>query len=119
VINVASIGGVIGLPERVAYCTTKFAVVGMTKCLALDHARSGVRFNAICPARVETPFVQRRLQEYPDPAAAYRAMTESQPIGRMARPEEIAAAALYLASDESAFVTGSCLIIDGAYTAGK
>jgi NAD(P)-dependent dehydrogenase (short-subunit alcohol dehydrogenase family) len=119
VINVASIGGVIGLPERLAYCTTKFAVVGMTKCLALDHARSGVRFNAICPARVETPFVQRRLQEYPDPAAAYRAMTESQPIGRMARPEEIAAAALYLASDESAFVTGSCLIIDGAYTAGK
>jgi len=119
VINVASIGGILGLPERLAYCTTKFAVVGMTKCMALDHARSGVRFNAICPARVETPFVQRRIQEYADPAAAYRTMTESQPVGRMAKPDEIAAAALYLASDESAFVTGSCLVIDGGYSAGK
>lgn len=118
VINVASIGGVIGIPDRFAYCATKFAVVGMTKCMALDHARTGVRFNAICPARVETPFVRKRISEYADPAAAYKAMTESQPVGRMAKPEEIAAAALYLASDESAFVTGSEFIIDGAYSAG-
>jgi 2-keto-3-deoxy-L-fuconate dehydrogenase len=118
VINVASIGGVVGIPDRFAYCATKFAIVGMTKCLALDHAKTGVRFNAICPARVETPFVRQRISEYADPAAAYRAMTDSQPVGRMARPDEIAAAALYLASDEAAFVTGSEFVIDGAYSAG-
>ena len=118
VINVASIGGVVGIADRFAYCATKFAIVGMTKCLALDHAKTGVRFNAICPARVETPFVTQRITEYADSEAAYRAMTDSQPVGRMGRPDEIAAAALYLASDEAAFVTGSELVIDGAYSAG-
>jgi NAD(P)-dependent dehydrogenase (short-subunit alcohol dehydrogenase family) len=119
VINIASIGGVVGLRERFAYCTTKFAVVGMTKCMALDHADTRVRFNAICPGRVETPFVQARLREYPDPAKAYREMASSQALNRMGTPAEIAASALYLAADESAFVTGSCLIVDGGLSAGK
>ncbi len=119
IINIASVGGVVGIRDRIAYCTTKFAVVGITKCLALDHAHSGVRANAICPGRVETPFVQARLREYPDPERAYREMASTQPVGRMGRPEEIAAAALYLASDEAAFVTGSCLMTDGGWTAGK
>jgi NAD(P)-dependent dehydrogenase (short-subunit alcohol dehydrogenase family) len=118
VVNLASIGGIVGIKDRLAYCATKFAVVGMTKCLALDHAKDGVRAVAICPGRVETPFVQARLAEYPDPEAAYRAMTATQPVGRMARPEEIAAAALYLASDEAAFVTGTPFYIDGGWTAG-
>jgi len=119
VINLASIGGVLGIRDRFAYCTTKFAVVGMTKCMALDHAGSKVRFNAICPGRVETPFVSARLKEYPDPEAAYREMAATQALGRMGQPDEIAAAAVYLASDESAFVTGSALIIDGGFSAGK
>ncbi len=118
VINIASIGGVVGIKDRFGYCATKFAVVGMTKCMALDHAKTGVRFNAICPARVSTPFVTKRIAEYADPAAAYREMTESQPVGRMGTPEEIAKAALYFAGDDSAFVTGSSFIIDGAYSAG-
>jgi NAD(P)-dependent dehydrogenase (short-subunit alcohol dehydrogenase family) len=117
VINLASIGGIIAVKDRFAYCTTKFAVVGMTKCMAVDHADSKVRFNAICPGRVETPFVQARLKEYPDPKKAYEEMAATQLLNRMGRPEEIAAAALYLASDESAFVTGSCLIIDGGMSA--
>jgi 2-keto-3-deoxy-L-fuconate dehydrogenase len=117
VINLASIGGVIAVKDRFAYCTTKFAVVGMTKCMAVDHADSKVRFNAICPGRVETPFVQARLKEYPDPKKAYEQMASTQLLQRMGRPEEIAAAALYLAADESAFVTGSCLIIDGGMSA--
>jgi NAD(P)-dependent dehydrogenase (short-subunit alcohol dehydrogenase family) len=119
VINMASIGGIIAVRERLAYTTTKFAVVGMTKALALDHSHAGVRFNCICPGRVETPFVLARLKEYPDPEAAYRDMASTQLNGRMARPEEIAAAALYLASDESAMVTGSSLMIDGGWSAGK
>ncbi|MEO5957504.1 MAG: SDR family oxidoreductase, partial [Opitutaceae bacterium] len=91
----------------------------MTKALALDHSASGVRFNAICPCRVETPWVAQRLAEYPDPAAARRDMESTQIAGRMARPDEIAAAALYLASDEAAMVTGSTLMIDSAWSAGK
>lgn len=119
VINMASIGGVVAVRDRLAYITTKFAVVGLTKGLALDHSHTGVRFNAICPGRVETPFVKERLAEYPDPEKAYREMASTQLTGRMARPEEIAAAALYLAADESAMVTGITLLIDGGWSVGK
>jgi 2-keto-3-deoxy-L-fuconate dehydrogenase len=115
IVNMASVGGVVGIPDRLAYCTTKFAVVGLTKSMALDHAASGVRVNCICPGRVETPFVAARLREYPDPHQAYRQMSATQAVGRMGRPEEIAAAVLYLASDEAAFVTGSALMIDGGW----
>jgi NAD(P)-dependent dehydrogenase (short-subunit alcohol dehydrogenase family) len=86
--------------------------------MALDHAAHQVRINCVCPARVETPFVQARIREYPDPAEAYRQMSASQPLGRMARPEEIAAAIVYLASDEAAFITGSAFIIDGGMSVG-
>lgn len=119
VINLASIGGIVGIRDRLAYCATKFAVVGLTKAMALDHSHTGVRFNAICPGRVETPFVSQRLAESPDPEKARREMSGTQLTGRMAEPAEIAAAALYLAADESAMVTGSTLIIDGGWSAGK
>ncbi|HEY0550736.1 MAG TPA: SDR family oxidoreductase [Verrucomicrobiae bacterium] len=119
VINMASIGGVVAVRDRLAYTMSKFAVVGFTKALALDHALEGIRANCICPGRVETPFVKARLKEYPDPEKAYREMAATQALGRMAQPEEIAAAALYLASDESAFVTGTDFIIDGGWSAGK
>jgi NAD(P)-dependent dehydrogenase (short-subunit alcohol dehydrogenase family) len=119
VINIASVGGIVAVRDRLAYTTTKFAVVGLTKSLALDHSHSGVRFNCVCPGRVETPFVKRRLAESPDPAQAYRDMSSTQLTGRMARPAEIAAAALYLAADESAMVTGSSLMVDGGWSAGK
>jgi 2-keto-3-deoxy-L-fuconate dehydrogenase len=119
IVNMSSVGGVAAVKDRIAYCTTKFAVVGFTKCLALDHALNGIRANCICPGRVETPFVKARINEYPDPEKAYREMAATQANGRMGTPEEIAAAALYLASDEAAFVTGTALLIEGGFTVGK
>jgi NAD(P)-dependent dehydrogenase (short-subunit alcohol dehydrogenase family) len=119
IISLASIGGIVGIRDRLAYCTTKFAVVGFTKSMALDHSHQGIRVNCICPGRVETPFVKARLAEYPDPAKAYRDMAGTQLTGRMLQPEEIAASALYLASDEATSVTGSALLIDGGWNAGK
>ncbi|MEP6945937.1 MAG: SDR family oxidoreductase [Acidobacteriota bacterium] len=119
IINTSSIGGVVAIKDRLAYCTTKFAVVGFTKCLALDHALDGVRANAICPGRVETPFVKKRISEYPDPQKAYNDMASTQALGRMGTPDEIAAAVLYLASDEAAFVTGTAFEIDGGFSVGK
>lgn len=119
IINTSSIGGVTAISDRLAYCTTKFAVIGFTKCVALDHAKQGIRCNAICPGRVETPFVKKRISEYPDPNKAYAEMSATQAVGRMAMPEEIAAAALYLASDEAAFVTGTAFEIDGGFSVGK
>jgi 2-keto-3-deoxy-L-fuconate dehydrogenase len=118
IVNMASIGGIVGVRDRVAYCATKYAVVGLTKCMALDHAGTGVRVNCVCPARVRTPFVDARLKEYDDPEEAFRQMSASQPIGRMADPVEIAAVVHYLASDESAFMTGSGVVIDGGLSAG-
>jgi NAD(P)-dependent dehydrogenase (short-subunit alcohol dehydrogenase family) len=119
IINIASVGGVVALKDRMAYCTTKFAVVGITKSMALDHAAARVRVNCICPGRVETPFVQARLKQYADPKKAYNDMAASHPVNRMGKPGEIASAALYLASDEASFVTGSCLLIDGGLSVGK
>lgn len=119
IVNLASIGGVLAVRDRLAYCVSKFAVVGLTKCIALDHALDGIRCNAICPGRVETPFVSARLAEYDDPEAAYRQMCATQLTNRMGKPEEIAAAALYLASDAADFVTGTTFMIDGGWSAGK
>ena len=119
IINMASIGGVVGIRDRLAYCISKFAVVGLTKSMALDHALDGIRINCICPGRVETPWIAERLKAYADPEAARRDMNATQAVNRMGRPDEIAAAALYLASDESSFVTGSAFMIDGGWSAGK
>ena len=119
IVNMASVGGVVGLRDRVAYCTTKFAVVGLTKSVALDHALDGVRVNCICPGRVETPFFKARLREYPDPEKAYRDLAATHPLNRIGRPDEVAAAAAYLASDDAAFITGTALVIDGGLSAGK
>ncbi len=118
IVNIASIAGMLGVRDRLAYTVTKHAIAGLTRAMALDHAREGVRINAICPGRVETPWIAERLKETPDPEKAYREMCETQPMGRMGRPEEIAAAALYLASDEAAFVTGAMLTPDGGWSAG-
>lgn len=118
IINMASICGVVGVPDRFAYCMSKFAIVGMTKAMALDHAQDNIRVNCICPGRIATPFMLARINEYPDPAAIRADMDASQPMGRMGEPEEVATVALYLASDASGFVTGACESVDGGWFAG-
>jgi 2-keto-3-deoxy-L-fuconate dehydrogenase len=119
IINLASVAGVMGMEARFAYTVTKHAVVGMTRAMAMDHGQTGVRINCICPGRTETPFVQARLREYPDPEEFLKQMVAPHALKRLAQPSEIAAAAVFLASDEASFVTGSALVVDGGYMAGK
>ncbi|MGE0798473.1 MAG: SDR family oxidoreductase [Lautropia sp.] len=114
IINMSSVqSSVRGFPNRFAYGTTKAAVIGLTKAVAADHAKDRVRCNAICPSAVDSPSMRSRIAAMPDPAAAQKLFNERQPLGRMGRPEEIALLAVYLASDESAFTTGTAVVIDG------
>ena len=92
-------------------------VVGLTRTMALDHVKDGIRVNCVCPGTTETPWIGERLQEAPDPQAAMATLVARQPMGRLGRAEEMAAAYLFLASDESAFTTGTALIVDGGFTA--
>ena len=118
IVNIASIGGIVGVRDRLAYCTTKFAVVGITKSMALDHAMEGIRVNCICPGRVETPFVSARLKEYPDPKKAYQEMASTQALGRMGKPEELANATVFLCSERASYITGVSLNLDGGRLKG-
>jgi 2-keto-3-deoxy-L-fuconate dehydrogenase len=117
IINVASVvGAQKGAPNRFAYGTTKAAIVGLTKSIAADFVKEGIRCNAICPGTVDTPSLHVRLRasgNYENALAAFKAR---QPMGRLGRPAEIAALALFLASDESAFTTGQCHVIDGGWS---
>jgi 2-keto-3-deoxy-L-fuconate dehydrogenase len=105
-----------GAPERAVYGATKGAVIGLTKQIARDHVGQGIRANAVCPGTVDTPSLRARMEASGDPAAARAAMLARQPIGRMARAAEVAHLVLWLASDESAFVTGQTHVIDGGWT---
>ncbi|MEI9994743.1 MAG: SDR family oxidoreductase [Rhizomicrobium sp.] len=117
IVNIASVASSLtGVPNRSAYGTTKAAVIGLTKSVAADFVAQGIRCNAICPGTVDTPSLQARLAAQPDPKAALASFIARQPMGRFGRAEEIAAAAVYLASDESGFVTGQTLAIDGGWT---
>lgn len=118
IVNTASVAGLIGLPDRAAYCASKGAVTALTKQIAVQWAAHGIRCNSICPGTVDSPWVARLLSETDDPADRLRQLVARQPIGRLGTPAEIAAAALYLASDAAAFITGTDLVIDGGITAG-
>lgn len=117
IVNMASVASSIrGIPNRFVYGTSKAAVIGLTKAVAIDFIRQGIRCNAICPGTVDTPSLRARINAFPDPAEARKAFIARQPMGRLGTAEEIAHLALYLASDESAFVTGGVFVIDGGMT---
>jgi len=115
ILNMASIASLVGVPERFAYSMTKGAVLTMTMSVAIDYVKRGIRCNCICPARVDTPFVDGYLRaHYPGREAEMRRSLDAyQPIGRMCTPGEVASLALYLCSDEASFVTGQAYPIDG------
>jgi 2-keto-3-deoxy-L-fuconate dehydrogenase len=117
IINMASVASSVkGVVNRCVYSATKAAIIGLTKSVAADFVTSGVRCNAICPGTVDTPSLHQRLQASGDYDANLRAFIARQPMGRLGMPAEIAALALYLASDESQFTTGQCHIIDGGWS---
>jgi 2-keto-3-deoxy-L-fuconate dehydrogenase len=114
IINIASVvSSEMGAPERYAYGTTKAAVIGLTKSVARDYIGDGVRCNAISPGTVETPSLHERMAAKGDYEKARAAFIARQPMGRLGTPEEVAAVAVLLASDEASFMTGSNIIIDG------
>ncbi len=117
ILNMASIASITGIADRFAYSTSKGAVLTMTYSIATDFIKNGIRCNAICPARVHTPFVDGYLDKhFPDNRdEMFEKLSKVQPIGRMAKPEEIAHLALYLCSDEAAYLTGVAYPIDGGF----
>ena len=117
IINMASVAGSIkGLPNRFVYGASKAAVVGLTKAVAADFVQKGIRCNAIAPGTVDTPSLAERINAYPDPVEARRMFVARQPMGRLAKAEEIAPVVVFLASDESAFATGNVYSVDGGMT---
>ena len=118
VVNIGSVAGLVGVKKRFAYCATKGAVVAMTRQLAVDYPTE-VRFNCVCPGTVDTPFVEGYLEKYHkhEKEKVRAELNQRQPVGRLGKPEEIAYMAVYLCSDQAAFVHGSVVSIDGGWTA--
>jgi 2-keto-3-deoxy-L-fuconate dehydrogenase len=117
IVNVSSVASSVkGVPNRFVYSATKAAVIGLTKSIAADFVRRGIRCNAICPGTVQSPSLQERMAAASDSERALETFIARQPMGRLGQPEEVARLAIYLASDESSFTTGQIHIIDGGWT---
>ena len=114
IVNIASVAGMVGVPNRAAYGASKGAVIAFTRALAVDHVRDGVRVNCVCPGTIDTPWIDRVVDELGE---SRDALVARQPLGRLGTAEEIAEAVAYLASDRAAFATGSQLVVDGGITA--
>lgn len=118
ILNTASIAGMWAIPADAAYCASKAGAIMLTKCMALDGARAGIRVNCVCPGFTQTPMIEGYFADQPDPEASRAFATGLHPLGRLGAPRDIADAFVYLASDEAAWVTGAALVVDGGLTAG-
>ena len=117
ILNTASATALRAVADRACYTATKAAVIGLTKSMALDYVRQNIRVNCLCPGTIDTPSLGQRIDAFDDPAAARQRFVARQPMGRFGTSDEIAAAALYLVSDDSSFITGAALAIDGGFSA--
>jgi NAD(P)-dependent dehydrogenase (short-subunit alcohol dehydrogenase family) len=117
ILNISSVAALVGVPDRAAYCAAKGGILALTRAAAIDHIEEGIRVNCIAPGTVDTPWIERITSGYDDPQEARATMEARQPHGRFVTPEEIAAMAAYLASDESGSAVGACMVVDGGMTA--
>ena len=117
IVNIGSILGIVARKQRAAYCAAKAGVTGLTKAMALDHAHENIRVNCICPSIIETELGMQLILKAADPEAERRMRTAGIPLGRMGQPEDVAQMAVYLASEESAWITGAAMPLDGGLTA--
>ena len=118
ILSTASIAGLWAIPADAAYCASKAGVIMLTKCMALDGARDGIRAACVCPGYIDTPMIQGYFDDQPDPAEARRFATGIHPLGRLGDPEDIAEAFVYLGSPQANWVTGTALVVDGGLTSG-
>lgn len=118
IVSTASIAGLWAIPDDAAYCASKAGVVMLTKCMALDGARAGIRVNCVCPGFIQTPMIEGYFADQPDPEAARAFAAGLHPLGRLGEPLDIADGFVYLASQEARWVTGTALVVDGGLTAG-
>ena len=114
IVNIASVAGMVGVPNRAAYGASKGAVIAFTRALAIDHVKDGIRVNCVCPGTIDSPWIDRVVDELGE---SRDGLVARQPLGRLGTPEEVAEAVAYLASDRAAFATGSQLVVDGGITA--
>ena len=118
IINMASVNGFFVEPMCAGYCATKAAIIGLTKAMAIDHGKEGVRVNCICPGYIDAGLAEGYFQAQPDPAAARAAAGKLHALWRIGRPEEVGRVAVFLASDEASFMTGSAVVVDGGFGSG-
>lgn len=118
IINLSSVNAFFVEPACAGYCATKAAIIGLTKAMAIDHGREGVRVHAICPGYIDAGLAESYFQSQPDPARARADSGKLHALGRIGRPDEVARLAVFLASEESSFMTGSPIIVDGGFSAG-
>ncbi|NWF88179.1 MAG: SDR family oxidoreductase, partial [Ignavibacteriaceae bacterium] len=117
IINISSIAALVGLADRAVYSASKGGIISMSRAAAMDHVSENIRINCIAPGTVDTPWIERITQTYANPAEAKKSMMDRQPHGRLVSPDEIAAMAVYLASDESKSTIGTVMVVDGGMTA--
>jgi NAD(P)-dependent dehydrogenase (short-subunit alcohol dehydrogenase family) len=118
IVNLSSYVGLVGFRGASAYAASKAAIINLTRSMALDHAREGIRVNAVCPGSVETEMIHAAWEKFGDVEQARRLWAEKHPLGRIAQPEEVARTILFLASSDASFITGTALTVDGGITAG-